>query len=108
MNQSNSVMVQYVGSKDLKSDNVAGSSTVWRGQGDVQPVSQEVWGKLSKHTDVWRIAEPPPATPLAEAAEQGKAEQQPEKRQAPTATPATKTPAVKTAATKAAEQGKAE
>lgn len=50
------MLVQYIGPKDRKEDNVARSGTVWHGRGDVQEVTPEVWGKLSRHPDVWVLA----------------------------------------------------
>jgi len=52
----NSVLVEYVGKKAQKVDNVADTGTVWNGEGDIQPVTLEAWGKLSRHPEVWRIA----------------------------------------------------
>lgn len=48
------VLVEYLGNKDRKEDNVSGSGVVWRGHGDVQPVTAAQWGALSKHDEVWR------------------------------------------------------
>lgn len=45
--------VKYVGVKPVKTDNVAGTKTVWDGNGDVQEVSDAVWLKLAKHPDIW-------------------------------------------------------
>jgi hypothetical protein len=49
--------VEYVGLKPRKMDNVAWSGAVWHGQGDVQVVSDETWNKLSRHPDVWKLAD---------------------------------------------------
>lgn len=48
------VLVEYLGHKDRKEDNVSGSNAVWHGHGDVQPVTAAQWGALSKHHEVWR------------------------------------------------------
>lgn len=55
------INVRYVGKKSVKSDNVANTGTIWVGFGDVQPVSDAVWGKLSKHPDIWENADKPAA-----------------------------------------------
>lgn len=52
------VQVEYIGSKDTKTDNVAGTDTIWYGNGDVQPVDAQAWPKLAAHSSVWRMAEP--------------------------------------------------
>lgn len=49
--------VIYIGDKPEKVDNVSGSGAVWRGHGDVQAVKPESWEKLSKHPNVWALAE---------------------------------------------------
>lgn len=61
------INVKYVGKKAVKSDNVANTGTVWIGYGDVHPVSEAVWGKLSKHPDIWQDADK--AAPEAKADE---------------------------------------
>mgnify|MGYP000955585252 CR=1 FL=1 len=48
------VLVEYLGTKDRKEDNVSGSNVVWQGPGDIQPVTSAQWGSLSKHPEVWR------------------------------------------------------
>lgn len=48
------VLVEYLGTKERKEDNVAGSNVVWQGSGDIQPVTPAQWGSLSKHPEVWR------------------------------------------------------
>lgn len=69
-----SVLVEYVGSKDRKEDNVSGSGTVWNGPGDVQPVTLIQWGLLSKHPGVWRkVQESAPATLEPRVADAAKA-----------------------------------
>ena len=50
-----SVKVRYIGAKDLKEDNVAGTGTVWIGNGDVKPVPLDAWAKMSRHTTVWEL-----------------------------------------------------
>lgn len=49
--------VRYIGRKDSKADNVAGSGVVWNGPGDVQEVSAEAWDKLAPYDTVWELAE---------------------------------------------------
>ena len=53
------IQVEYIGLKPLKTDNVAGSATVWHGPGDIQPVKPEVWAKLKPFDTVWREAAEP-------------------------------------------------
>lgn len=48
--------VRYIGLKDLKTDNVAGTGAVWMGFGDVQEVPDEAWPKLARHPEVWQDA----------------------------------------------------
>ena len=50
------IQVEYIGLKPLKTDNVAGTATVWHGPGDVQAVKPEVWAKLKPFDTVWREA----------------------------------------------------
>lgn len=59
------VAVRYVGPKARKSDNVAGTGTVWIGHGDVQDVPASAWPKLAAYPDVWRLAGD--TTPLPDA-----------------------------------------
>lgn len=75
------VLVEYVGEKERKVDNIAGTGTVWHGKGDVQPCSLAAWGKLSAYPTVWRAASavadsglasakvvtPPPPAPAKQA-----------------------------------------
>lgn len=51
------VKVEYVGSKKMKTDNVAGTGIVWYGNGDVQDVPTDAWERMAKHKDAWRAAE---------------------------------------------------
>jgi hypothetical protein len=51
------VLVQYIGTKERKEDNLTDSGTVWHGQGDVQQVTHQVWGKLCKHPGIWRLVD---------------------------------------------------
>lgn len=53
----NTVLVQYVGEKPLKEDNIAGTGVAWLGHGDVQPVPVAAWPKLAVHSGVWRLAD---------------------------------------------------
>lgn len=48
--------IEYVGLKDQKTDNVAGTETVWNGTGDVQEVDDAVAAKLIAHPNIWRLA----------------------------------------------------
>lgn len=50
------IRVEYIGLKPIKTDNVAGTATVWHGAGDVQEVKPEVWAKLRPYDTVWREA----------------------------------------------------
>lgn len=53
MNNTNLIPVVYIGHKERKVDNVAGSGAVWHGHGDVQPVTPQQWGLLSKYPQIW-------------------------------------------------------
>lgn len=55
------ILVRYVGLKDSETDCVAGTGVTWIGKGDVQPVPDKAWAKLSMHPDVWELAEGQPA-----------------------------------------------
>ncbi len=57
--------VKYVGAKDIKTDNVAMTNTVWAGNGDVQEVSEAAWLKLAKHPDIWERVDEEPVTQLS-------------------------------------------
>lgn len=59
-----SVKVRYIGAKDLKEDNVAGTGTVWLGKGDVKSVPLDAWAKMSKHTAVWELVDEDEEPPL--------------------------------------------
>lgn len=72
------VLVEYVGSKPEKSDNLYGTGLTWYGHGDVQEVPANKWAAMKKHADVWREYAPdaagsslapidPPAPPAAPA-----------------------------------------
>lgn len=50
-------LVQYVGHKARKDDNVGKSGVVWFGHGDVQEVPARAWGALSRHPDVWQLVD---------------------------------------------------
>ena len=56
MTTDSTVLVEYIGQKNVKTDNVAGSGVVWHGPGDVQPVSPAQWAAMSRHTGVWQLA----------------------------------------------------
>lgn len=50
--------IEYVGNKPVKEDNVAGTGTVWLGNGDVQEVSDAAaCSKLLANPLIWRAAE---------------------------------------------------
>ena len=49
------MLIEYVGKKPRKPDNVAGTGIVWHGPGDVQEVPDPAaCARLLRHTDVWR------------------------------------------------------
>lgn len=78
MSNQNLVAVRYIGSKDVKTDNVSDSGAVWHGNGDVQHVTHAQWGKLSVHKQVWERADTPAQANLtladgADTGEQGDA-----------------------------------
>lgn len=53
--------IEYIGKKDQKTDNVAGTETVWNGTGDVQEVSDPIAvEKMLAHPDVWALAQGEP------------------------------------------------
>jgi len=56
MDLNQTVDVEYIGQKDIKHDNVAGTNVVWDGPGDVRPVPVTAWPLLAKHPNVWRLA----------------------------------------------------
>lgn len=78
------VKVEYIGVKPVKTDNVAGTATLWQGHGDVQEVSEAAWAKLSKHPDIWRQAGDKPKAA------------KPEKKAEPTEPPADDKPPAET------------
>lgn len=45
--------IAYVGLKERKEDNVAGTGLVWAGHGDTHTVSKRDAALLLKHPDVW-------------------------------------------------------
>lgn len=49
--------IEYIGKKDISTDTVAGTGTVWYGNGDVQEVPDEAVPKLLVHSGHWRLAE---------------------------------------------------
>lgn len=49
------MLIEYIGLKAVKTDNVAGTGTVWTGRGDVQEVADEAAAaKLVACDTVWR------------------------------------------------------
>lgn len=62
-------IIQYIGHKEAKPDNVAGTGLVWEGNGDCHLVSDKVAAKLLKHPDVWaEVEEPKTAAPGLQSA----------------------------------------
>ena len=51
--------IKYIGSKPVKHDNVAGTSTIWTGHGDVKEVPDAAVPLLLKHPTVWELAVAP-------------------------------------------------
>jgi hypothetical protein len=49
------IEIEYVGLKEVKTDNVADTGLVWRGCGDVHPVPEEAAQKLLRYPGVWRV-----------------------------------------------------
>lgn len=59
--------IEYIGKKDITTDPVGGTGTVWYGTGDVQEVTDEVAvQKLLRHSGSWRLAEDAPTTKKAD------------------------------------------
>jgi hypothetical protein len=58
------IQVEYIGPKPTKTDNVAGTATVWNGAGDVQSVTPEAWAKLKPFDTVWREADQAEGLPV--------------------------------------------
>lgn len=102
------VKVRYVGKKEAKNDNVAGTGTVWRGTDDIQEVPLAAWAKMSMHPDIWeRVAEQAPAAKTAAPATPALASAPPP-APTPTPQPAAKTAGKQAPAAKTAAQGKAD
>ena len=47
----------YIGSRDIKMDNVCNTGTIWFGYGDAQPVEKKYLPKFLMHPDVWMLKE---------------------------------------------------
>lgn len=47
------IIIEYVGAKERKTDNVAGTGLVWEGKGDRHKVSEKDAAMLLRHPDVW-------------------------------------------------------
>ena len=47
------MQLRYIGNKDVKTDNVANTNTVWLGHSNVQSVPDLTWPKFAKHPNVW-------------------------------------------------------
>lgn len=62
------VLVEYIGNKPEKVDNVAGTGVIWLGTGDVRAVPIEAWAKMARHETVWRLAEEQKAAATLERA----------------------------------------
>lgn len=50
--------IRYVGSKEVKTDNVAGTGVVWFGKDDEQDVPDAAAPALLRHTTVWELVTP--------------------------------------------------
>jgi hypothetical protein len=116
MNTQTTVLVEYIGEKDFKADNVAGSGMAWHGKGDVRPVAMSAWAVLSRHPGVWRLAELPAGEPsktlsLADAPKapegEGKGDAPPPPASAPAPRPPGRPSNAAKAAAKAAAQAEA-
>ena len=60
-------LIEYIGSKTRKADNVAGTGAVWLGAGDAQEVPESAVAALLAHKTVWRLAEASLSAPAAAA-----------------------------------------
>jgi hypothetical protein len=60
-------LIEYIGSKPRKADNVAGTGAVWLGAGDAQEVPESAVAALLAHKTVWRLAEASLSAPAAAA-----------------------------------------
>lgn len=60
--------IKYIGHKPYKTDNVAGTASVWEGHGDVQDVPDDAATKLLRFPGVWQIAEEAESSKPAPAA----------------------------------------
>lgn len=49
--------IKYVGTKPMKTDNVAGTGTIWMGHDDVQDVPDNLWPLFAMHPNVWQRAD---------------------------------------------------
>lgn len=58
--------IKYIGTKPVKHDNVAGTSTIWTGPGDVKEVSDAAVPLLLKHPTVWELAVAPGGAAVAD------------------------------------------
>lgn len=52
------IELRYIGRKPWAVDPVGGSSAIWNGNGDVQPVPLKSARKILKHPDEWELANP--------------------------------------------------
>jgi hypothetical protein len=74
-------LIKYIGRKDAKADNVAGTGLIWTGHGDTQTVSKAASLILLQYPDVWEeveageVATKAPATAGLSSATTGQAEE---------------------------------
>ena len=61
--------LRYIGNKEEKTDPVAKTGVIWRGNGDVQDVSKEAAAKLLVHTGIWELASPKEKVPVIQEEE---------------------------------------
>ena len=61
-------LIEYIGSKPRKVDNVACTGAVWLGAGDAQEVPESAVAALLLHKTVWRLADAAPPAPAASEA----------------------------------------
>lgn len=72
------MLIEYIGRKDRKEDNIAGTSTVWLGHGDVQEVADEgaarrllaydtVWRRAGVDAGLGSVAKPATESPVGES-----------------------------------------
>lgn len=52
------VLVEYVGLKPSRTDNLYGTNITWEGPGDVREVPADTWARMKVHRDIWREVVP--------------------------------------------------